>query len=76
MKEKKDPVALEAFFSLTFHLLSLCNMRLSLHLQKGKLDTPRKERGNEHMAEQSQQDSTPFDLFTRDLGTSPSLAHL
>jgi len=31
MKEKKDPVALEAFFSLAF-LLSLYNLRLSLHL--------------------------------------------
>ena len=75
MKEK-DPAALEAFFSLAFHLLSLCNLRLHLHLQKGKLDTPRKERANEHMAEQSQQDLTPFDLFTRDLGTSPYLARL
>ena len=31
---------------------------------------------NEHRAERAQQDLTPFDLFTRDLGTSPSLARL
>jgi len=32
MKEKKDPAALEAFFSLAFLLLSLCNLRLPLYL--------------------------------------------
>ena len=32
MKEKKDVAALEAFFSLTFLLFSLCNLRLRLHL--------------------------------------------
>ena len=31
---------------------------------------------DEHTAEQAKQDSTPFDLFTRDLGSSPSLARL
>ena len=74
MKEKKDPAALEAFFSLAFLLFLSVTCAFPFTYKRGKQDAQR--RGNEHMAERAAQDLAPFDLFTRHLGPSTSLARL
>ena len=81
MKEKKDQVTLEAFFSLVLLNFLLCNPRFPLAYKRGSR-APH-ERGDldsraqhEHTAEQQLSSKHPFTPSTRDLGSFPSLACL
>ena len=81
MKEKKDPVILEAFFSLVLLLFLRGNPRFPFvykrgskaPYERGDLDTRAR---HEHTAERQASSQHPFTPSTRDLGSSPSLTYL
>ena len=81
MKEKKDLVTLEAFFSLSFFSFSSSVTRAFPSPIKGEAGCPmlgdlNTRARHEHTAKQQSSSQHPFTLSTRDLGSSPSLACL